>query len=72
MKKQERDYDEGFSDGVILALQMMAADGDGGGTGYVELLKTAGEGKIVARAKSQRMLRISGLSSYMREKRSNA
>lgn len=60
-----RERDEGFSDGVILALQVMNAAGDGGGVHYVELLETADAEKVIARAKEEEMMELSGLADYV-------
>lgn len=63
-----RARDEGFSDGVILALQIMTGAGDMGSADYEELLGTAGAAKVYRRAKSEGMLRLSGLSEYLKQK----
>lgn len=55
-------YNDGFSDGVILALQLMTMHGDYGGTQYCELLSAAGPNQIVERAINEGMWEMSGLS----------
>lgn len=57
-----QNYNDGFSDGVILALQLMSMHGDYGGTQYCELLSAAGPNQIVERAISEGMWEMSGLS----------
>ena len=57
-----QNYNDGFSDGVILALQLMSMHGDYGGTQYCELLSAAGPNQIIERAISEGMWEMSGLS----------
>lgn len=57
-----QDYNDGFSDGVILALQLMTMHGDYNGTQYCELLTAAGPNQIVERAIREGMWEMSGLS----------
>ena len=59
-------YDDGFSDGVILALQILNQGGDMGSAYYQELLETADPYMIYMRAKSEGMLEMSGLSDYLK------
>jgi len=58
---------EGFSDGVLLALQVMHAAGNTGGHDYVELLRAADKDAVIKRARNECMLRITGLSQYLKE-----
>ena len=60
-----RAREEGFLDGVILALQVISAAGDMGGATYEEILGSAGAVDVYLRAKSEGMLRLSGLSHYV-------
>lgn len=62
------DYGDGFSDGVILALQVLTSAGDGGGVSYKELLESSDKEKVTARAKNQNMLELSGLEKYLSER----
>ncbi|MHC3921472.1 DnaJ-like cysteine-rich domain-containing protein [Alcaligenes nematophilus] len=55
-------YNDGFSDGVILALQLMTMHGDYNGTQYCELFNAAGPNQIVERAIREGMWEMSGLS----------
>lgn len=57
-----QNYNDGFSDGVILALQLMTMHGDYNGTQYCELLTAAGPNQIVERAIREGMWEMSGLS----------
>src|SRR5690606_23209244 len=52
---QSQDREDGFSDGVLLALQMMTDAGDAGSHLHFELIKTAGLEKIVRRALQEGM-----------------
>jgi hypothetical protein len=53
--------DTGFSDGVILALQVMASAGNAGSASYEELLRAAGAEQVGARAKAEGMWKLAGL-----------
>lgn len=59
------DVDAAFSDGVILALQVMTGAGDMGGPDYEELLNAAGAVKVYRRAEAEGMLELSGLAEYV-------
>lgn len=52
---------DGFSDGVITALEVMTAHGDWGGTAYCELLQAAGLEAVVRRAIDQETWESAGL-----------
>lgn len=64
-----RAYHDGFNDGVLLALQVMTSGGDMGSHQYAELLQAAGEGMLIARAKDQDMLLLSGLFDYLLQRK---
>lgn len=60
-----RERHESFSDGVILALQIMASGGDTGSPQYEELLNSADAISIYKRAQAEEMLELSGLADYV-------
>lgn len=60
-----RERHESFSDGVILALQIMASGGDTGSHQYEELLNAADAVSIYKRAHAEGMLELSGLADYV-------
>lgn len=60
-----RAREEGFLDGVILALQVISAAGDMGGATYEEILLSAGAVDVYRRAESEGMLVLSGLCHYV-------
>jgi len=62
-------YDEGFSDGVILALQVLNSSGDGGGVNYKEILESADDDKVLRRAIEQKTIALSGLDKYLEERK---
>ena len=65
---QSQDREDGFSDGVLLALQMMAAAGDAGSHLYCELIETAGLNSIVRRALQEGMWELAGLNDPMSDR----
>src|SRR5690606_7827163 len=62
---QSQDREDGFSDGVLLALQMMTDAGDAGSHLHFELIETAGLEKIVRRALQEGMWELAGLDAPM-------
>lgn len=57
---------DAFHDGVLLALQVLNASGDCGNANYQELVNCCGMDALVARAKGEDMLELSGLAAYAR------
>lgn len=62
---QSQEREDGFSDGVLLALQMMTSAGYAGSHLHFELIKTAGLEKIVRRALQEEMWELAGLDAPM-------
>lgn len=62
---QSQDREDSFSDGVLLALQMITAAGDAGSHLHFDLIKTAGLEKIVRRAMQEGMWGLAGLDAPM-------
>jgi hypothetical protein len=60
-------YNDGFSDGVLLALQVLNSAGNFGGADYEELVNCAGKQQLLERAKAQGMVRLSGIGRWVRE-----
>lgn len=69
-KETSQDREDGFSDGVLLALQMMTDAGDAGSHLHFELIETAGLEKIVRRALQEEMWELAGLDAPNEPKRS--
>src|SRR5690625_3274875 len=59
--------DDGFTDGVLLALQMITANGDAGSHLHTELIETAGLECVVRRAAQEGMTEAAGLNTPMSE-----
>lgn len=66
------DFDSGFNQGILNALALMVAHGDGCGTMYVELLNLAGADKVIAYARKESAMRWAGLDKYIRFLKENA
>lgn len=64
--------DAGFSYGTIHALAVLTSMGDAGSTAYCEILRGAGEAKVLAEARKQRAMRWAGLDRYLRQSNANA
>ena len=60
-------WDDGFTDGVLLALQMMTANGDAGSHLHTELIEAAGLECVVRRAAQEGMTEMAGLDAPMPE-----
>lgn len=65
---QSQGREDGFSDGVLLALQMVTASGDAGSHLYCELIETAGLNSIVRRALQEGMWELAGLNAPMSDR----
>lgn len=63
----ERAREDAFHDGVLLALQVISAAGDCGSATYEELVGACGLDNLVKRARSEGMMRLTGLSEYLRQ-----
>ncbi len=61
-----KEWDDGFSAGVLHALAILNLHGDCGGTQYEEILNGAQAGKIIAYARKQKAMRWAGLDHYLR------
>lgn len=61
----DNERDEGFSDGVILALQVLNAGGDFMSNHYAEILNAGDEQKLIDRATADDMLVLSGLDKLI-------
>lgn len=59
--------DDGFVDGVLLALQLLTTNWEAGSSTYVSLLKTAGLERVVQRAVQRDMFETVGLNALMPE-----
>lgn len=67
-----KDYDDGFSAGVCLALQIMNAAGDMGSADYEELFRCAGPDKVLSHARREGIMRMTGLDRYTRHLKEHA
>lgn len=65
-----KDFNEGFDNGIMTALALMNGNGDCGSTQYEELLALAGEERIIAAARKDggSDMRWTGLDRYLKEK----
>jgi len=63
------EFNDGFNEGILNALALCVAHGDGGSTYYTELLHIAGEEKVIAYARKSGDMRWSGLAKYVRDKK---
>lgn len=72
MSGRTPDFDTGFNEGILNALALMSAHGDGGGTMYEELLNIACQDKVIAYARKQSCMRWAGLDKYVRFLKENA
>ena len=64
-----KDWNDGFSEGILNALALCCGHGDLGSTYYTELLRLAGEEKVIAYARKQGSMKWAGLDRYLRTKK---